>query len=168
MAKRNRCRIKQREYARRWREKNKGWGAEWRRRNKDIATKSTIAWQKRNPDKVREARARYRNKNRSKLRGYTLRKYGLTHESFDALLAQQQHKCAACGDSLKELTQKKIHIDHCHDTDMVRGILCLNCNTALGLMQDSLERVKMLAVYIAKFSPSPTPLLSSPFGREEE
>ena len=62
-----------------------------------------------------------------------------------AVLAASKH-CTACG---KECTRTgELHVDHCHATGEVRGMLCFNCNAALGHVNDSIERLKMLIDYL--------------------
>lgn len=51
-----------------------------------------------------------------------MRLYGL---SFDEVVELMQRPCAACGST------ENLHVDHCHDTGRVRGVLCHNCNTVL-------------------------------------
>lgn len=75
----------------------------------------------------------------SKMRRYNLRKkYGLTVEEADALLATN---CALCG---AEATS----IDHCHRTGKARSGLCHNCNTALGKFYDDPDRLRRAAQYV--------------------
>ena len=59
------------------------------------------------------------------------RKYGLTLEQFDEILASQGGACAICGgtDTGK---WENLHVDHNHITGKVRGILCNECNMAIG------------------------------------
>jgi hypothetical protein len=54
-------------------------------------------------------------------------KYGLTADEQQVLLSKP---CAICGN-------KATHIDHCHQTNRVRGGLCNNCNTGLGMFRDN-------------------------------
>ena len=42
-----------------------------------------------------------------------------------------------------------MHVDHCHKTGAVRGVLCFNCNAALGHVNDSQERLQKLKDYLA-------------------
>lgn len=87
---------------------------------------------------------------REKIRGVA-RRYGMTVETFLALLASQGGKCAACGDEL--VLGLKTHVDHDHDTGLVRALLCRGCNLAEGLLQGSAMRARKLAAYIEKHAP---------------
>ena len=71
-------------------------------------------------------------------RVYNLRRnYGLSVEAYEKLLKDQHHRCAICrrSDSGHAKTSMLLP-DHCHVTGMVRGLLCNNCNTGLGLFKD--------------------------------
>lgn len=76
------------------------------------------------------------------------RKYGLTLEQIDAMLVQQDHRCAICGQTLKETNR---HIDHDHLNKRVRGILCNKCNLGLGLFNDNIELTKKASEYLVKY-----------------
>jgi hypothetical protein len=69
--------------------------------------------------------------------------YGLSIEKWDALLAEQGGGCAICGQT------KKLHVDHDHKTQEVRGILCGGCNRALGCMDDDPERMLAAVRYLS-------------------
>ena len=51
-------------------------------------------------------------------------KYGITESIYLALREEQKQKCAMCD---KDFGDKMVHIDHCHQTNRVRGILCVSC-----------------------------------------
>lgn len=71
----------------------------------------------------------------------TLRKYGLTPESFADILANQNHSCAICADPF---TSRGPQVDHNHDTGaMERGILCFQCNVGLGNFYDSPDLLRV-------------------------
>ena len=72
-----------------------------------------------------------------------LRKYGLTSEEFDAIRRRQNDECAVCHKVVA------LHVDHDHVTNRVRGLLCLKCNMALGLLADSPETIQSLLTYVA-------------------
>ena len=74
--------------------------------------------------------------------------YGLTVAQFDALMTAQNSACAGCGAQLFE--DKKTNIDHDHTTGKVRGLLCVRCNLALGLVKDDVEVLLRLGMYLEK------------------
>lgn len=92
------------------------------------------AWRLRNQEKQR------RNLRKSAL----ARKFGMTLEDYDAMLERQQGACAICGIT----SDKTFHVDHCHTTGKIRGLLCSNCNTALGLFKDSIELLDKAKLYL--------------------
>jgi hypothetical protein len=73
------------------------------------------------------------------------RKYGLSLETFQDLLKKQNYQCV-CGLLLNNNT--KIVVDHCHNTNVVRGLLCNPCNTAIGLLKDNSDVLRNLANYL--------------------
>ena len=62
-------------------------------------------------------------------------KFGMTVEDYDRLLAEQGGVCAICG-GLPSRT-KHLHVDHCHETNRLRGLLCDACNLGLGKFKDA-------------------------------
>lgn len=78
--------------------------------------------------------------------------YGLTLEEYARMLHSQGLRCASCQDALR--SGNKSHVDHCHSTGQVRGILCNYCNVALGMLKDSVPRIEALARYMDKWSVS--------------
>lgn len=62
-----------------------------------------------------------------------LSKYNISQEDFDILLQEQNGNCAICYNQLIG----KFAIDHNHDNGKVRGLLCLKCNSGIGLLGDS-------------------------------
>jgi len=106
------------------------------------------AWQERNRDKLKEY-ARKRHIENGAADG--LRKYGLTVEAYNAMLAQQGGGCAICGGGPNS-RGRRFAVDHCHGTGRVRGLLCSKCNTALGLLDDDPLRCEAAAAYLRKHS----------------
>jgi hypothetical protein len=74
------------------------------------------------------------------------RKYGLSAEEIIAWLAIEL--CQACGNP--PLEGRILHIDHDHSTGLVRGMLCNGCNTALGLLQEDIARIRGLEAYLSE------------------
>jgi hypothetical protein len=87
---------------------------------------------------------------RQKLRSYNIRrKYGMTVEDFDAMLAAQGGGCAICGVA-ENPDALSLAIDHCHDTGRIRGILCGPCNKAIGLLRDDPRLLRKAVTYLGR------------------
>ena len=80
------------------------------------------------------------------------RRYGLTLEQLDALLALQGGRCAICCDVLADM-HRKFHIDHVDSADgpIVRGILCYRCNPAIALFRDNPDVMLAAITYVQAF-----------------
>ncbi|WP_079052448.1 endonuclease VII domain-containing protein [Streptomyces regalis] len=78
------------------------------------------------------------------------RKYGITETERDEMIASQMGLCAIC------LTAPAVHVDHCHNTGRVRGVLCFNCNSGLGLLRDDPEAMNRAADYLEGNAWKPT------------
>jgi hypothetical protein len=77
------------------------------------------------------------------IRNYHLRRrYGITVDDFDAMFAEQGGLCAICREAKAE------HVDHDHANGRVRGLLCFNCNGALGQFRDRPELMLQAIAYL--------------------
>ena len=74
-------------------------------------------------------------------------RYGLTWETHTALMLKAEGRCDSCNAYFTSET-KHIHIDHCHTTKDVRGLLCSGCNQAAGLLSDCPDKAFSLIKYI--------------------
>jgi hypothetical protein len=71
-----------------------------------------------------------------------LRRYGLTAIDYVAMLLDQNDRCAVCQ------KVRPLHVDHCHVTGRVRGLVCVVCNTAMGMLGDDADRLQRAADHI--------------------
>ncbi|MEU2553141.1 endonuclease VII domain-containing protein [Streptomyces sp. NPDC013313] len=78
------------------------------------------------------------------------RHYGLTETERDELVASQGGVCCIC------LAAVPAHVDHCHETGRVRGVLCFSCNAALGQFKDQPEVIRRAAAYVEGNAWKPT------------
>ncbi|MGV9339350.1 endonuclease VII domain-containing protein [Streptomyces sp. NPDC003688] len=76
-------------------------------------------------------------------------KYGITEAERDAMIASQRGLCVICLDA------PPVHVDHCHKTGRVRGVLCFNCNSGLGLLRDDPDAARRAAAYLEGISWKP-------------
>jgi hypothetical protein len=102
--------------------------------------------------KAAKARAdkRYVDKNRSKVKArmslfYRRKKYGVTAEQLERMLAQQYRSCAICR---KPFGVGLFYVDHDHASGEVRGLLCRKCNMGLGKMCDDVDLLIEAVVYL--------------------
>lgn len=94
----------------------------------------------------REYNARRQAEDPSYYRGRSIRnRYGITVDEYEKLLRAQNNRCAVCERQLDD--SHRPHLDHCHVTGKIRGFLCQWCNTGLGMLNDSPERIRKLADY---------------------
>lgn len=70
------------------------------------------------------------------------RSYGINLNTFDNMKKQQENKCLIC----KKIS--KLHVDHCHKTKKVRGLLCTKCNMAIGLFKDCINNLENAILYL--------------------
>ena len=82
------------------------------------------------------------------------RQYNITPQEYETKLASQDYKCAICG---KDASDNKrggkldpLHIDHCHKTKQIRGLLCHTCNSGLGHFKDNTEFLLKAVDYLYK------------------
>lgn len=81
------------------------------------------------------------------------KKYGITKEDYDVLLASQDFGCAICSGlpkkkGLWDPNEYSFAVDHCHATGAVRGLLCDLCNQALGFLKDDPKLLRTAANYL--------------------
>lgn len=76
--------------------------------------------------------------------------YGISLDEFQDLLKQQDNRCAIC-----KILLDDPHVDHDHNTGIIRGILCNNCNVALGLFKDDILILEEAIKYLKKERPKP-------------
>lgn len=124
-----------------------------------------ISYKKRFPEKVKEAGRKYYLAHREQIRAkqnaarnpdaefnrLLKRRYGITLIERNRILLEQEGRCAIC---LRHEDQFKhrLSLDHDHKTGRIRGILCSNCNRALGLYWDNEETHARFVDYLKKAS----------------
>jgi hypothetical protein len=103
-------------------------------------------WQRANPERYRAKLQDFAASGKKKVsdrKSHLKRKYGLTLETYEDLLASQRGGCAICGNPDAD------NVDHDHETGRVRGILCWDCNIAIGKFEDDEDRLVAAATYLA-------------------
>src|SRR5262249_51983207 len=85
-------------------------------------------------------RLSYERHKASRISQIRFRRYGLSESDGLRMLQKQNNTCPVCGAVFGR--GKRFVVDHDHETGVVRGLLCDRCNTALGLLGDSLSRLR--------------------------
>lgn len=103
----------------------------------------------------KEAVKKWADKNRGKIREYSIRNrehryfvkikrlFNMTKEEYQLMLDSQAGNCKICGTKMD-----KICLDHAHDSNKVRGLLCDRCNRGLGFFNDNIEGMERALKYI--------------------
>ena len=99
-------------------------------------TAQAAAWRKQNPDRY--------------LDRYLRRKYGISLVHYRMFLMEQNGRCAVCHRTPEEVggRHKLLDVDHNHQTGEVRGLLCTDCNRAIGMLSDDPARLRAAAAYL--------------------
>jgi hypothetical protein len=100
--------------------------------------------------------------------------YRMRLADYEAMLAAQAHRCAACGIHEDDLDPAYVGgvprqdgtpspkvalvVDHCHKSGVIRGLLCSPCNYAVGIMGEDPARLEAAAQYLRR---PPTTTLSA-------
>ncbi|NBR32848.1 MAG: hypothetical protein EBS87_11685 [Sphingomonadaceae bacterium] len=103
--------------------------------------KAKNRWNSRSPKKRLEQHLRY--------------KYGISHSEFQEAWDKQSGNCAICEDALPDLMtydqrRRGYAIDHNHETGDFRGVLCLKCNSLLGMASDSIDVLHSAIRYLSE------------------
>ena len=76
--------------------------------------------------------------------------YGLSVEQYNTILEEQNYCCAICNTKEDELTRGLV-VDHCHESNKVRGLLCTYCNVAIGMLKENEENLLASIQYLRKY-----------------
>ena len=77
--------------------------------------------------------------------------YGISLKDYNELLTKQNGKCSICGVDNNGYYRKKLRafaVDHCHTTSKIRGLLCSDCNTGIGLLKDNIDLLNNAIKYL--------------------
>ena len=74
------------------------------------------------------------------------KRYGLERTQYNKMIEEQHNQCKICGIEFGD--RCTIHIDHSHASGEVRGLLCSNCNTALGHVKDDVDILRHMIEYL--------------------
>ena len=133
----------------------------WYEHNREDEIARVREWQVENKDRVLESQRKRRqqpDRKRKDRDGYLRRKYGITLEQCEELLAAQGGVCAICGRQPRD--DISLHIDHDHESGRNRGLLCFRCNNALGDFGDDYDTLLAALSYLDEHDPEQQELVA--------
>lgn len=72
-----------------------------------------------------------------------------TKQIYNRMFTEQKGCCAICGKHQSEFN-RALGLDHCHKTEIMRGLLCTKCNLGIGYFDDNVERLLKAAIYLRR------------------
>lgn len=140
---------KRKQYKREWETKNRDRLREYKRgKAREYSARMTEEDCERKRERDRQTQAKYyENPEKRTMRARRKRAahHGLTADQYDALIAKANGACELCGS-----TEKKLVLDHCHATGVIRGVLCTACNTSIGKLGDTSKSLLRAVAYLQK------------------
>lgn len=116
-----------------WLAKNPQYIKEYREKNIETIRENAKRWARENPECSRENQLK--------------RDYGITLQDYNLMLENQDFKCAICSLEKSE-NGRTFYVDHNHKTGKVRGLLCINCNSGIGNLRDSINLLTKAIKYL--------------------
>lgn len=114
----------------------------------DYQTIYRTVYNEQNKERIAASKKAHRLANLDKYRNQDyMRHYGISLDTYNQMLRDQDGKCAICNKHESALTSR-LHCDHDHATGRVRSLLCDNCNAALGKFNDSPALLRKAADYL--------------------
>jgi len=99
----------------------------------------------------RRIRDKERRKNRTpkERREFHLQlKHNISMVEFTQMLEEQNYSCAVCNVHESKAPREMLFVDHCHETNRIRGLLCSSCNAAIGVLGDSANSIQKVIEYL--------------------
>lgn len=115
------------------REQRREYQKKFRAKNPNHAAERTRAYRERHPERVKV----------SLRKTFLKRRYGLTQEQYQQMVVDQDGCCAICN-----VADDNLFVDHHHETNIVRKLLCNPCNLGIGCFYDNPELLKKAAAYL--------------------
>lgn len=130
-------------------EKCKEYNRNWRAKNRDRDRAHGRKYYATHKAEVKErSRKRHAANPLRSRRRHLIERYGLSDSDYEQILVEQNGVCAICSGPPK--LGKNLDVDHCHDTGKVRGLLCRQCNVAIGSLKDDPKLTRAATEYLEK------------------
>ena len=112
---------------------------------KKLKSEHDKKYREKHKERLKEDKQTWYQQNKESIaRRNRLRKYNLTEEQLQQL--EEINTCQICQSVIED--KKAHHIDHCHETGKVRGVLCQHCNRGLGCFTDDISKLTAAIEYL--------------------
>jgi len=140
-------RVRMKEWVKQHPEQHEANTHRWQKNNPEKCAFMRKRYRKENPEKINQIARVWRDENREKVNSTAIYgRLGITGEQRYKIIEAHGNKCDVCQCELLE--SKLACVDHDHATGVIRGILCHNCNRALGLLKDNEVIIQRLVEYL--------------------
>lgn len=104
-------------------------------------------------NKIKAKVVEYNKRNPNKKTEQHLREYGLTMEDYNNMLKAQNNACAICGgiNNTEIYIRRPLFIDHNHNTNQIRGLLCDRCNFLIGNARENINILSNAIEYLRRY-----------------
>lgn len=120
-------------------EERRAYKRQWNKKNKGKYRKQELLWRAQNYERINEARF---TRNLKKL-------YNITRDEYEAMFVDQKGCCAICK---QPQLNKRLGVDHNHQTKKIRGLLCDSCNGGIGLFRERPELLRLAIKYLKEYA----------------
>jgi len=119
--------------------------------NSENGKKKRLEYRMKNRKKLNDDQKERNVKSHDRISEYCLmHRYGLTIEDYNYILEQQGGVCEICRKPVSEFN-KRLHVDHDHNTGVIRGLICSSCNLMLGHAKDNVNILGNAILYIYRY-----------------
>jgi hypothetical protein len=108
-----------------------------REKHNEVCRRSISKHRERNKQKSKKYYWDHKN---DKVLAQKIKKFGITVEQFNEMFKKQEGVCKICGSPQQQ--NKRLCIDHNHNTEEVRGLLCFQCNRSLGWYEKYSDKIQ--------------------------
>lgn len=134
-------------------EQNREYCKKYYREHREELIAKAREYRKKNSKLLAKKAKEYYENHKENYKEWQLRSiYGISSLDVSEMLIKQNNRCAICNKELTKIHKNGVlarYIDHNHTTGEVRGILCQQCNVALGMFNDDPELLRKAADYIS-------------------
>jgi len=130
---------------------SKEYHHQWYLNNRERINKRHIQYYKDNCEKTKKYNRQWKKDNPKKVKSYTIKaNYNLSYEDWSKMWESQNGRCAICE---KPFTKPSdAYVDHNHQTNKVRSLLCMKCNIGIGIFNDSPKLTAKVTEYLLRYT----------------